>query len=115
MTRRILAATALMLTVLMSSAVAQTRNDIAANVFSHLGCASGTVTAGNSSGLNDGAAALLIMSAGKAKELNLKPLARIVASASAGVPPRAPEVIDRHQGEREDDRGRLRCGPVGRR
>jgi 3-oxoadipyl-CoA thiolase len=48
----------------------------------------GTVTAGNSSGLNDGAATLLIMSADKAKELNLKPLARIVTSASAGVPPR---------------------------
>src|SRR5215208_2240705 len=48
----------------------------------------GTVTAGNSSGLNDGAAALLIMSAEKAKALNLKPLARIVASASVGVPPR---------------------------
>jgi acetyl-CoA acetyltransferase family protein len=48
----------------------------------------GTVTAGNSSGLNDGAAALLIMSEEKAKALNLRPLARIVASASAGVPPR---------------------------
>lgn len=48
----------------------------------------GTVTAGNSSGLNDGAAALLIMSEEKAKSLNLTPLARIVASASAGVPPR---------------------------
>jgi 3-oxoadipyl-CoA thiolase len=48
----------------------------------------GTVTAGNSSGLNDGAAALLVMSADKAKALNLKPLARIVASASAGVAPR---------------------------
>jgi 3-oxoadipyl-CoA thiolase len=48
----------------------------------------GTVTAGNSSGLNDGACALLIMSETKAKELNLKPLARIVTSASAGVPPR---------------------------
>jgi len=48
----------------------------------------GTVTAGNSSGLNDGAAALLVMSEATAKELNLKPLARIVASASAGVPPR---------------------------
>ncbi len=48
----------------------------------------GTVTAGNSSGLNDGAAALLVMSADKARELNLKPVARIVASASAGVPPR---------------------------
>src|SRR5512143_287335 len=48
----------------------------------------GTVTAGNSSGLNDGAAALLVMSAERATALNLKPLARIVASASAGVPPR---------------------------
>ncbi|MDQ3004659.1 MAG: acetyl-CoA C-acyltransferase [Chloroflexota bacterium] len=48
----------------------------------------GTVTAGNSSGLNDGAAALLIMSAEKAKALNLKPLARIITSASAGVSPR---------------------------
>jgi 3-oxoadipyl-CoA thiolase len=48
----------------------------------------GTVTAGNSSGLNDGAAALLLMSETKAQALHLKPLARIVASAAAGVPPR---------------------------
>ncbi len=48
----------------------------------------GTVTAGNSSGLNDGACALLIMKAGKAQELGYKPLARIVASAAAGMPPR---------------------------
>jgi len=48
----------------------------------------GTVTAGNSSGLNDGACALLIMSAEKANQLGYKPLARIVASASAGVAPR---------------------------
>jgi 3-oxoadipyl-CoA thiolase len=48
----------------------------------------GTVTAGNSSGLNDGAAALLVMSEDKAKSLNLKPIARVVASASAGVAPR---------------------------
>ncbi|TMA28349.1 MAG: thiolase family protein [Deltaproteobacteria bacterium] len=48
----------------------------------------GTVTAGNSSSLNDGAAALLLASARKAKELGLEPLARIVASASAGVDPR---------------------------
>ena len=46
----------------------------------------GTVTAGNSSGLNDGAAALLVMSEEKAAELSLKPLARIVTSAAAGVP-----------------------------
>jgi acetyl-CoA acyltransferase len=48
----------------------------------------GSVTAGNSSGLNDGAAALLIGSAQAAKSLGLKPLARIVATASAGVDPR---------------------------
>lgn len=48
----------------------------------------GTVTAGNSSGLNDGAAALMVMSAQKAEELRLKPMARIMASAAAGVPPR---------------------------
>jgi 3-oxoadipyl-CoA thiolase len=48
----------------------------------------GTVTAGNSSGLNDGAAALLLMSAEKAQALGLKPLARIIASAAAGVEPR---------------------------
>lgn len=48
----------------------------------------GTVTAGNSSGLNDGAAALLVMSAEKAQELGFKPMARILASAAAGVPPR---------------------------
>jgi 3-oxoadipyl-CoA thiolase len=48
----------------------------------------GTVTAGNSSGLNDGAAALLLMSEERAKALNLKPIARVVASASAGVAPR---------------------------
>ncbi|TCK07972.1 UNVERIFIED_ORG: 3-oxo-5,6-didehydrosuberyl-CoA/3-oxoadipyl-CoA thiolase [Anoxybacillus amylolyticus] len=47
----------------------------------------GTVTAGNSSGVNDGAAALLVMSAEKAKELGLKPLAVYVTSAVAGVEP----------------------------
>jgi len=48
----------------------------------------GTVTAGNASGLNDGAAAVLLMSAEKAAELGLKPLARVISSAAAGVPPR---------------------------
>jgi acetyl-CoA acetyltransferase family protein len=48
----------------------------------------GTVTAGNSSGLNDGAAAVLLMSAAKAQELGLKPQARVVATATAGVEPR---------------------------
>jgi acetyl-CoA C-acetyltransferase len=48
----------------------------------------GTVTAGNASGLNDGAAAVIMMSAKKASELGLKPLARIKAYASAGVDPK---------------------------
>jgi acetyl-CoA C-acetyltransferase len=47
----------------------------------------GTVTAGNASGINDGAAAVVMMSASKAKHLGLKPLARIKAYASAGVDP----------------------------
>ena len=47
----------------------------------------GTVTAGNASGINDGAAALLLMSEGKAAELGLKPLVKIRASASGGVDP----------------------------
>jgi acetyl-CoA acetyltransferase family protein len=47
----------------------------------------GTVTAGNSSGINDGAAALLLMSAEKAGEAGLKPMARWVGSAAAGVDP----------------------------
>jgi 3-oxoadipyl-CoA thiolase len=50
--------------------------------------ASGTVTAGNSSGLNDGAAALVVASQEKARELGLEPLGRFVASAVAGVDPR---------------------------
>jgi len=48
----------------------------------------GTVTAFNASSLNDGAAALILMSADKAKKLGLKPLVRVVASASAAVEPR---------------------------
>ena len=47
----------------------------------------GSVTAANASGLNDGAAAVLVMSESKAKELGLKPLATIAAYASAGVSP----------------------------
>ncbi|MBX9772738.1 MAG: acetyl-CoA C-acyltransferase [Candidatus Obscuribacterales bacterium] len=47
----------------------------------------GTVTAGNSSGINDGAAAVLIMSDKKVKEVGAKPIARYVASAVAGVDP----------------------------
>ncbi len=47
----------------------------------------GTVTAGNSSGINDGASAVLLVEADRARELNLRPLARVVATAVAGVDP----------------------------
>ena len=50
--------------------------------------AGGTVTAGNSSGLNDGAAALVVASEEKARSLGVEPLGRFVASAVAGVDPR---------------------------
>src|SRR5262249_26469923 len=48
----------------------------------------GTVTAGNASGVNDGAAALLVASAAAVKRHGLKPRARLLGMASAGVPPR---------------------------
>jgi acetyl-CoA acyltransferase len=48
----------------------------------------GTVTAGNSSGINDGAAALLVVSESALKKYKLKPVARILGAATAGVPPR---------------------------
>jgi acetyl-CoA C-acetyltransferase len=47
----------------------------------------GTVTAGNAPGTNDGAAALVVMSASKARELGIKPILRIVAQATSGVAP----------------------------
>jgi acetyl-CoA C-acetyltransferase len=47
----------------------------------------GSVTAGNASGINDGAAAVMVMSAKKAEQLGLKPLARIASYASAGLDP----------------------------
>jgi acetyl-CoA C-acetyltransferase len=48
----------------------------------------GTVTAGNASGINDGAAAVMVMALSKAQELGLKPMARIISYASAGVDPK---------------------------
>ncbi|MGP4071091.1 thiolase family protein [Piscibacillus sp. B03] len=47
----------------------------------------GTITAGNASGVNDGASALLVMSAEKAQELNLKPMARYISGATVGLEP----------------------------
>ncbi len=49
--------------------------------------ASGSVTAGNSSGINDGAAAMLVMSEARAREMGMRPMARLVASAVVGVDP----------------------------
>jgi len=48
----------------------------------------GTVTAGNASGINDGAAAVMVMTLSKAQELGLKPMVRIISYASAGVDPK---------------------------
>jgi acetyl-CoA C-acetyltransferase len=48
----------------------------------------GTVTAGNAPGVNDGAAALVVMSAEKARELRLTPMARIIGQATSGLPPK---------------------------
>jgi 3-oxoadipyl-CoA thiolase len=67
------------------------RSDTTMEKLAKLGAAfrkGGTVTAGNASGINDGAAAVLLMSADKAEQLGLKPMARWVASAVAGVNPR---------------------------
>jgi acetyl-CoA C-acetyltransferase len=66
------------------------REDTTAEVLSSLKPAfrkDGTVTAGNAPGVNDGAAALVLMTAKNAKELGLKPMARIVAQATSGIAP----------------------------
>jgi len=73
----------------------------------------GTVTAGNSSGINDGAAAVLVMAAEKAADLGLKPWVRVVASAAAGVQPRTMgygpipatrKALERHPGNAQSPR-----------
>jgi len=73
----------------------------------------GTVTAGNSSGLNDGAAAVLLMSAEKAGELGLKPMARILASAAAGVPPRIMGMGPVYATRKALDRASLKLEDIG--
>jgi acetyl-CoA C-acetyltransferase len=57
----------------------------------------GSVTAGNASGINDGAAAVVVMSKEKAEELGIEPLATIVANSAVGVDP-AVHVVDRPGG-----------------
>ena len=56
----------------------------------HPGKEGGLVTAGNASGINDGAAAIVVMSEEKAKELGVKPMATLVAGALGGC---APEIM----------------------
>ena len=73
----------------------------------------GTVTAGNSSGLNDGAAALLLMSEKKAQELGLQPIARIVASAAAGVSPHIMGLGPVPATRKALDRAGLSLGDIG--
>ncbi len=73
----------------------------------------GTVTAGNASGLNDGAAALLLMSEEKANALGYKPLARLVASAAAGVPPRIMGVGPVYATRKALTRAGLKVGDIG--
>jgi 3-oxoadipyl-CoA thiolase len=73
----------------------------------------GTVTAGNSSGLNDGAAALLVMSEEKAHALGLKPLARILSSAAAGVPPRTMGLGPVPAVQKALDRAGLKIADIG--
>jgi len=73
----------------------------------------GTVTAGNSSGLNDGAAAVLLMSKEKAEELEYKPMARIAASAAAGVPPRIMGIGPVYATRKALDRAGLKLEDIG--
>ena len=73
----------------------------------------GTVTAGNSSGLNDGAAAVLLMSADKAREFGFKPMARILASAAAGVPPRVMGIGPVYATRKALDRAGLKLEDIG--
>ena len=73
----------------------------------------GTVTAGNASGLNDGSAAILIMSDEKAKELDLKPMARVVTSAVAGVPPRTMGIGPVPATRKALERAGLTMGDIG--
>jgi acetyl-CoA acetyltransferase family protein len=73
----------------------------------------GTVTAGNSSGLNDGAAAILLTSAEKARALGLRPLVRILSSAAAGVDPRVMGIGPVPAVERALARAGIRMTDVG--
>lgn len=73
----------------------------------------GSVTAGNSSSLNDGAAGLIMMSEEKAKALGLKPLARIISSGIAGVDPRYMGIGPVPATQKALQRANLKTGDIG--
>jgi 3-oxoadipyl-CoA thiolase len=73
----------------------------------------GTITAGNASGINDGASALLLMSKEKADELGLKPLARYITSATAGLEPRVMGLGPIHASRKALKRAGLQAEDLG--
>ncbi|MGE7767175.1 acetyl-CoA C-acyltransferase [Peribacillus sp. NPDC096540] len=73
----------------------------------------GTVTAGNASGVNDGASALLLMSAEKARELGLKPLAKYIVGAVAGLEPSVMGLGPIHATKKALDRANLSIEDIG--
>ena len=73
----------------------------------------GSVTAGNSSGVNDGAAALLVASGDAVQRFGLQPMARIISTASAGVPPRVMGIGPVPAVNRLLERTRVRLNDVG--
>lgn len=73
----------------------------------------GTVTAGNASGVNDGASALLLMSAEKAKELGITPLARYVTGAVAGLEPAVMGLGPIHSSRKALQRAGLTTNDIG--
>ncbi|MFD2043669.1 acetyl-CoA C-acyltransferase [Ornithinibacillus salinisoli] len=73
----------------------------------------GTITAGNASGVNDGASALLMMSADKAKELGLKPLVKYVVSATAGLDPSVMGLGPIYASRKALHRASLTVGDIG--
>ncbi|MGE7876521.1 acetyl-CoA C-acyltransferase [Peribacillus muralis] len=73
----------------------------------------GTITAGNASGVNDGASALLVMSAEKARELGLKPLAKYVAGAVAGLEPSIMGLGPIHATKKAVERAKMAIEDIG--
>ncbi|MFJ7752510.1 acetyl-CoA C-acyltransferase [Peribacillus muralis] len=73
----------------------------------------GTITAGNASGVNDGASALLVMSAEKASELGLKPMAKYVAGAVAGLEPSIMGLGPIHATKKAVERAKIAIEDIG--